>query len=275
MEQIIRELPLNRDIYCLTFDEPYSGHIQNQDIKSFYLPDSSWSEGRNHLLEKAAKGSYRYFIFLDSDARVISGTYSQFEDLLMEYNPIVGIPLSDQIESTWRYNKKKKVQAQKSFDQLVQAYDRKAIIDGICLPFDGRLDHESWWYSCEINQYLIFAKYKNKVLQFNEIKVFNSNHTTAGNEQDGSKYKGGVTRKGLDKCKKMITEEHGKQPRWTGTLFHPWYLPKPIYGPTFTFIVRQDVEIKEKVRAFIKFFVSKPINLAAILNDLLLDFFNS
>ena len=110
----------------------------------------------------------------------------------------------------------------------MQAYSRKIVSDKICLPFDTKFDQVSWWYSCEINQYLTLRYYGDNILQFNELIIENSHHSNPVDQVfTNSRYKGGLTRNGKAKCKSYIEKSFGKQKFMIGTLFHPNFLLKP------------------------------------------------
>ncbi len=218
----------NSKIITLCWDEPRIN--DSFEDHHFYLPQSTWAEGRNFLLEKALEiyPNLEYVIFMDGDLQIASGSVDEFIDFLIVYQPVLGLPLSNQLKETSRYLPESKVQTQVSFDQIMQAYSREAINDRICLPYITELDHLSWWYSCEINQYLTVKYYEKRTLQMNSFIIDNTHHTTEQTTLLGSRYVGGITKYGLKECKKIIEKNFGKQGTLIGSIFHPIYLPKPI-----------------------------------------------
>lgn len=196
----------------------------------YYLPESTWAEGRNFLLAKALElyPNLEYVIFMDGDLQIASGNIQEFLEFLKFYKPALGLPLSNQLKETSRFLSTSRVQTQVSFDQVMQAYSRKAIQDRICLPYVTELDHLSWWYSCEINQYLTIKYYEKETLQCNSLTVNNTHHTMPQTKTSDSKYIGGITKAGIRECKKVIVKKFGKQEILVGTLFQPRCLPKPM-----------------------------------------------
>lgn len=196
----------------------------------YFLPKSTWAEGRNFLLQKSLEKfpDFQYVIFIDGDLKISKGNFLSFIDFLDKYKPHLGLPLSNQIKETFRYIPDCKIQTQVSFDQVMQAYSKKVVTDKVCLPFDTRYDELSWWYSCEINQYLSTKYYGDSVLQFNELEIENSHHSDSNEVAvTNSQYRGGVTKSGKKECKKYLTKKFGNQNYLIGTLFHPDYLPRP------------------------------------------------
>lgn len=196
----------------------------------YFMPDSTWAEGRNFLLKKALEHfpDFQYVIFLDGDLKITKGKFIEFLDFLNTYKPDLGLPLSNQIKDSFRFIPSCIVQTQVSFDQIMQAYSRKTVKDKICLPFETKFDSLSWWYSCEINQYLTVKYYGEKVLQFNNLVIENTHHSNAGDLKfNKSQYRGGTTKFGRAKCKKHIVSQFGRQGLLIGTLFHMKFLPKP------------------------------------------------
>ena len=195
----------------------------------YFLPNSTWAEGRNFLLERAQElyPELEYVIFMDGDLNITQGDFNDFLNFLELHKPDLGLPLSNQIRESSRYIAKSVVQTQTAFDQIMQAYSRKIVDDGICIPYTTDLDAESWWYSCEINQYLSVKYIGNKILQYNKFQIANTMHTSASDISSGSRYVGGITKEGLKKCKTLVTKKYGQQKPLIGTLFHPPFLPKP------------------------------------------------
>ena len=159
------------DLIILSFDEPIKPNITN--IKAIFKPNSTWAEGRNLLLNLARKSGndYEYFIFLDDDVEIVLGSFKVFEELLLKYKPMMGVPLCDQIKDSHRYHKNISVHHPKGFDQIVQAYHKDVVRDQIAIPYVTDLDADSWWYTCEINQYLTLNYYRGKCAQFNEFEI--------------------------------------------------------------------------------------------------------
>ena len=75
------------DAIFLTYDRPIKNAI--------FLPNSSWAQGRNKLLEAALqKDVFLYYIFCDDDIRFKTGGWDQFEESLLSVRPAVAVPVS-------------------------------------------------------------------------------------------------------------------------------------------------------------------------------------
>ena len=226
------------DLITLTYDHD----IDESEVKwlsNIFYPKSTFAEGRNRQLEVATQigGNYLYYIFLDDDVSFKKGTYADFEKLLLEHEPAVGVPLCDIVKNSDHYIKKLKIQHPVVMDQIVQAYHHRVVREKIVLPFVTNFDHLSWWYSCEINNYLILRYYRGYVMQFNTIEINNDNHNWNSETKEAnvahSAYLGGVKENELTQVKDLITLLHGKQPRLVNTLFHPNHMPRLAYMPDF------------------------------------------
>jgi hypothetical protein len=226
-------IPNNSEIICLTYDyECFEFYGQN--IIFIYKPKTTWAEGRNILLEYVLSKKYQfeYLIFLDDDVFFANGSFSVFESLLKKYKPLIAIPLTNVILESNRYNKKLIIQHPIGMDQIVQAYNKEVINENIILPYITKFDNLSWWYSCEINTHLILSKYRGKVLQFNNIIIFNKHHGFDQNFQtvdQNSLYKGGIDYKYYPEIKEYIELKFGQQPKIQNLLFHDFKYPFKLY----------------------------------------------
>jgi len=192
------------DLFFLTYDE----ELKIPDACGIYDPEVSWAGGRNKLLELAQTRAYDYLVFLDDDVKFTLGSFSEFERLLKRYRPYVGIPLVDEIQRSGRWCPRLDVQVPVALDQIVQAFSSDAVKDGTLIPYSTDFDQMSWWYSCEINQHQILSKFREKVAQFNSIRVTNSVHSwNEGVVAPGSSYKGGVTREGLREVRDFLLQD--------------------------------------------------------------------
>lgn len=170
------------DLITLTYDKPFKSDEVNWS--SIYLPNSTWSEGRNRLLKEAKKrGCYDYYLFFDDDVIFVKGDIFQLMDAVKNHKPDFAVPLSDSIKYSNRYNPEKEIQKPIAFDQIIQIYSKRAVYDGIAIPYIDRYDSESWWYSCEINQIFTLCFYEKMSLQFNKIETVNSHHATENKEK--------------------------------------------------------------------------------------------
>lgn len=229
----LKLVPENRFCLCLTYDFEINDYFDN-NIKFLFKPKTTWAEGRNILLSEVLilNINFDYIIFLDDDVLFSKGTFLEFEQNITKFKPLVAIPLSNVILESNRYNKKFEIQHPIGMDQIVQAYNKKVIKENIVLPYITKFDNLSWWYSCEINTHLILSKYRGKVLQFNNIIIFNKNHGFDQNFQtvdQHSLYKGGIDYKYYPEIKNYVQLKYGPQPQFQNLLFHDFKYPFRIY----------------------------------------------
>jgi hypothetical protein len=247
--EIEKLIPDNQYLITLNYEkEP--DDIQLRSDLHLFLPNSTWAQGRNLLLEEAlnTKINFDYFVFIDADLKVIRGDFFQFEQLLELHNPKLGLPLSDNVKNSYRYRPKSCVQSQFSFDQIMQAYRSDVVAESVCIPYQTEFDSESWWYACEINSYLSILYCGDEILQFNNIEILNSRHDGPELNKIGeSNYKAGVTPSGLNQCRTFIKTKYAKEKMLIGTLFHPPFLPKYIYSPTLKQLIQKDFETQNSI----------------------------
>jgi len=155
----------NASAIFLTFDKPIK--------EAEYLPNSTWAQGRNKMLEIAStKKDYLYYIFCDDDITFKKGGWDEFEKYLTTIRPAIAIPVFlEKIKKTpllWlRYN---------SFlfnDEQMIAFHRDVVKDCIVLPYQSRFDDIHWWASCRIQQILIQNFYSSNSIQLNNIHISN------------------------------------------------------------------------------------------------------
>lgn len=222
------------DLIVLTYDHKIADHELNC-LRSLHLPNSTWSEGRNFQINiaKSLSSVYDYYIFLDDDVLMAKGDFVKFQKLLIEYKPGVGLPLCDLVKNSNYYLSNFPVQRPIAIDQLVQAFSCDFFFNSILLPYITEFDDISWWYSCEINSYLILKYHIDDVLQFNEIEVINGNHDWDA-QNPFSSYKAGTTDKGLNEIKIYIENKFGFQQKLLNSIFRSDIFPRYLY--TFSFI---------------------------------------
>jgi hypothetical protein len=214
-------LQTSHEIFALTYDQVLPQEPTPR-FHHLYFPRSTWAEGRNYLLTIAcATRDFDYFIFLDDDALLPAHFAEQFETLLGEHRPAVAVPLTDEVAASGRFNPRQAVQLPVGFDQVVQAYSRDAVAEGIVVPFVTAFDALSWWYACEINQYLALRFYSKSCLQFNLLRVGNGRNALSLGDgaNPSSRYQGGRSPEGLDLVREYIVDRFGPQRTLKGSLF--------------------------------------------------------
>lgn len=157
----------NADVIFLTYDK----EIKN----AIYYPNSTWSEGRNKLLEEARKkGDYQYYIFCDDDIEFSKGSWDEYENLLLKYMPAIGCPIFPKTRKT----KINFMDIQVFFvnDEQLMAFHIDLTKDGIVLPYQTQFDKVMFWCSASIQEILIQNFYRPHSLQFNNIEILNKEH---------------------------------------------------------------------------------------------------
>ncbi len=219
------------DLVVATFDEEVSS-VEMQVLKSFFIPKTTWAEGRNIQYEfaKSLSNKYDYYIFLDDDVVFESGSFVEFQKLLIKYKPAVGFPLMDVAFKRGLYDVDTEVQHIQVIDQQFQAYGSRAFNNSITMPLVTDFDSESWWYACEINSYLLFLENVGHLAQFNQMRVANVGHVwnaeAAETYESDSIYRGGVTENGLEKVRAYIRAKHKDIQAYKYSLFHLQGKPK-------------------------------------------------
>jgi len=149
----------------LSFKEPTLGAI--------YLPDSTWTEGRNALLAAARDhgADFDYYVFCDDDMEFVSGSFAEFNGQLARLQPAVATPLYD-----FAPNKHEEFAAHTvyAFDAMMNAFHRDLITDRIVLPYYAGFDTQSWWFSQFFVIHLASVLYPDHVIRLNSIRITNT-----------------------------------------------------------------------------------------------------
>lgn len=162
------------DMIQLTWGEPVEGAI--------YFPKSTWTEGRNRLLQEALARPEKplYYIFLDDDIVFEEGGWRLFEEGLLTYRPAIAVP---GYPVYWAFDPSifiplPGVDAQTCFwyDAMYTAFHRDIVEDGILLPYYTGLDKASWIYSQWFVVELVKALYPGRALQMNRVRIANATH---------------------------------------------------------------------------------------------------
>jgi hypothetical protein len=98
------------------------------------------------LLDRAKQkqpNGYDYFILFDDDVIFETGDFKDFCQRLLRDKPDFAVPLCDIIETTGRYDKRLITQKPIAFDQVVQAYSKKALDEAIAIPYVTTYDQLS------------------------------------------------------------------------------------------------------------------------------------
>ena len=157
----------NKDFLLLSY--------KNQtDDTNVFMPNSTWTTGRNKLREQALKlkKKYDYYIFLDQDVVFLNGkTFDDFEQLLVTYKPHVAVPNFN----AYKYPKIGNINTTLRFDGLYNAFSEKVFTSPEIFPYITTFDDTNWFASqyCMICSCLI---HNIDVLVFHDITVKNTQH---------------------------------------------------------------------------------------------------
>uniref|UniRef100_UPI0010A5B4C0 hypothetical protein n=1 Tax=Flagellimonas onchidii TaxID=2562684 RepID=UPI0010A5B4C0 len=177
----MKEKPFLYLVQCEGTEIPYPELQENADIiylswkkehdQMVFFPNSTWTDGRNHLFEIAGKlkERYDYYIFLDDDIVFENGSFKEFEKLLLQYNPAIATPyLFD-----FHFNVESHLPAHKVFffDACMNAFHHSVLFDNTIFPLCSVFDSIAWRYSNCLLWHLASLFYEGHILQFNGIKI--------------------------------------------------------------------------------------------------------
>eukprot|EP01006_Ploeotia_vitrea_P031782 TRINITY_DN64092_c0_g1_i2.p1 TRINITY_DN64092_c0_g1~~TRINITY_DN64092_c0_g1_i2.p1 ORF type:complete len:311 (-),score=1.57 TRINITY_DN64092_c0_g1_i2:215-1147(-) len=158
------------DTLCLSWKRPSPPCI--------FLPNSTWTEGRNALLllAKSVPQKYTYYTFLDDDVTFTRQQYKQWQDFLFQYRPAVGTPFVP--GHVWHAPPLPgvSVQTTKFFDAVMNAFHIDIVNGGLLLPYYDGEDDVSWWRSQICVVVLANILYPDQILQFNNLTISNKVH---------------------------------------------------------------------------------------------------
>lgn len=153
----------NSDVIFLSYDEELEG--------CEFLPNSTWAEGRNMLLELSKKNNYTYTIFCDDDIEFIKGSWDIFEQELLRLKPKIATPIvpktRKQSISFLSY------QSITVNDEQMIAFHKDIIEENKIFPLVVEFDNIHWWASCEIQENLMQHYYPYDFIQLNNISIDN------------------------------------------------------------------------------------------------------
>jgi hypothetical protein len=149
--------------------------FQKQVPGALYLPNSTWTEGRNALLAaaRALEHDFEYYVFCDDDLEFERGSFAAFNIQLGETRPAIGIPLYDFAPNRHDHLESHTVYA---FDALMNAFHRDLVTDGVILPYHAGFDSKSWWFSQFFVIHLASVNYPDHVLRLGRTCVRSAQH---------------------------------------------------------------------------------------------------
>ncbi|XP_046864267.1 uncharacterized protein LOC124458262 [Xenia sp. Carnegie-2017] len=189
------------DVLVLTFESLCKKEHSrpSYNIEYIYKPNTTWSEGRNILYERAINSSkdYIYYVFMDGDLtfhftsskfeRVFSKNQSSplktFERLLLEYEPAIGVPWfcikwgQNHYPLCWRpykYPFREVLPVSIHFDAACNAFHKNAI--KFLLPYRLKYENSSWHNS---QKFLVIAAdliFRGQILHILPVTTTNAKH---------------------------------------------------------------------------------------------------
>lgn len=210
-EQIKRfrqQLSKESKLLTLTYDKQIGENEMDWD-GNLYRPGTTWAEGRNLLLQEISREHLSedwYIIIADDDVAFVGCSHRDLEQEIRLTNPDIAIPLTDTIKSSFRYNPLRRRERPVALDQCIQVFHINLLNNGNILPYETCLDSESWWCSCEINQFAIVNSHNLGVVQFNSIYCKNliQNSSSDFKIDSESKYQGGYSGKNVSLVSQYI-----------------------------------------------------------------------
>jgi hypothetical protein len=167
-EEIARRAQTDPDIDLLklTFREREDGAV--------FYPGSTWTQGRNRLLEEAQALGFSpdYYVFCDDDLEVVHGSWAAFEDAIRRYKPALVAPYfrdGPEVDPSV-------ASAVYDIDAMANAVHRDLIEDGILFPYHEGFDQVSWWLSQLYVIHLAAILYPGHVMVINALRVRNNKH---------------------------------------------------------------------------------------------------
>jgi len=150
-----------RKLKILTFKEQVEDCI--------FFPKSTWTTGRNKLIEWAkTQPVYDYYILMDDDVKFLKGSYDRFEYEIARLTPMYYCPdLTDYYDN---YNLICKASADMTYkdityfssvwtDAIMTCFNKKIFFDEFILPYEDKYDSVTWWISQAILFYKLSTKY--------------------------------------------------------------------------------------------------------------------
>ena len=196
----------------------FKHNIENEN--EFYFPNSSWSQGRNKLLEFAISKNidYEYYIFADDDIEfsVKDGTDDPFKrlySLLDTHSPALSFA-----DYWWHlkcndfpYKRQNNgIRIPLCFDACMNVFHKNAI--KVLLPYEDKFDNISWWWSQELLNHITWEFHANKFIQFNELMLRNSKSDPYPRDADLRQLNRIYTEYYINSYKKQQTRNHPLYP---------------------------------------------------------------
>lgn len=155
------------DTVLLTWRERVDGAI--------FLPNSTWTDGRNRLYQEVKDKDYDYFVYMDEDVNLTTSktgdAVSVFVELLCKYRPAIGVPQHPDWAGLAQYIQDGEISTHYSFDAVFVAI-RKDVHDTL-LPYSNIDDEISWHLSQLYFNHIARVCYPTQIAYFNDVLARN------------------------------------------------------------------------------------------------------
>lgn len=167
---------------------------------AIYAPDTTWTSGRNKLIEhvKANRLQYDWYVFLDEDVVFAGMSQKAGFGMFLSILSVVDHPIVTAAKGDYnrRCNQERldgivpaamckkgvenprwALQTVDWFDGLFNAFSREAFFNERLLPYEEKFDGQSWWASQFITILRANHIYRNRIVQCNKICVRNTQYS--------------------------------------------------------------------------------------------------
>jgi hypothetical protein len=170
MPDIYTEIKNTRDYVLLSYKD------RTLDT-TIFLPNSTWTTGRNKLREYALKlpKKYDYYIFLDEDVYLQNNMrFCDFEESLNKYRPFIGNPYNEDyyVGRTTKHD----ITTTIWFDGLCNAFSMNAFNSSMIFPYLDCFDNKSPYIS-QYAMIILCSLYDMEVVVFKDVRCSNLNHS--------------------------------------------------------------------------------------------------
>lgn len=163
-------------VFILTYDKELK--INEINVYTYYKPNSTWAEGRNHLLRAALAIAPEadYFIFLDDDVMLKKYEFKKLEVYLSKFRPYILIPLMDPFMLHSYSYKILNDERYTYIDSQFQVFHRSIINEEICLPYIDKFDKIHWHIGIALHIICLLLFYGRYGQQINWLHCKNEIH---------------------------------------------------------------------------------------------------
>lgn len=233
------------ELYRCLADKPHAllSYQTRTAQTAVYAPGSTWTSGRNKLVEyvKTNELIYDWYIFLDEDIVFYEMTQKDGFEMFLSVLASCDYPIVTVNKGTYNYNNNKArfknvlpdsiakrgltnprwaFQSVDWFDGLFNAFSREAFFGGRLLPYTENFDSQSWWISQFVMTLHANHHYRNRIVQCNNIKVrdLQSAQYPRGYDSFGEAYRWAIGQLGVGIIEMSAGEEIELEVDWRPTM---------------------------------------------------------